>query len=232
MIINKGNGYSKRVKKIISKYKDTDNPINATYNFLKEVLNPNPERYDMIYRFDHSLRVAYRGKQIAEGEDWDIEPLVIACLLHDVGYPECKTLEELSNHPKISAEIARDFLKTIHYDEKLIEEMCYAILIHDMFFDIPENATPFALSVRDADDLDRFDIIRGILTANNAIGENNADDISVNCDKQLERIKSLYERKSGTDTAYKLWIENLKKREYLYSALKEQVNNTFNISIE
>lgn len=77
-----------------------------------------------------------------------------------------------------------------------------------------------------------LNIIRGILTANNAIGENNADDISVNCDKQLERIKSLYERKSGTDTAYKLWIENLKKREYLYSALKEQVNNTFNISIE
>lgn len=232
MKTNKDIDYSKRVKKIIQKYKGADNPINATYNFVKEVLNPNPERYDMIYRFDHSLRVAYRGKQIAEGEHWDTEPLVIACLLHDVGYPECKTMEELSNHPKISAKIAYDFLKTIHYDEKLIEEMCYAICIHDMFFDIPENATPFALSVRDADDLDRFDIIRGILTANNAIGENNADDISVNCDKQLERIKSLYDRKSGTDTAYRLWVENLKKREYLYGALKEQVNNTFNISIE
>ncbi len=224
--------YSKRVEKIIKKYKFNDNPIQTTYTFVKEVLNPNPERYDMVYRFDHSLRVAYRGRQIAEGENWNPEPLVIACILHDVGYPECKTLEELGNHPKISAEIAFDFLQQIGYNDTLTKQIAYAISIHDMFMDIPENATPFDLSVRDADDLDRFDIIRGILTANNMIGENSAIDILNRCDHELKRIESLYARKSGTKTAENLWIENLKKREYLYTQLRNQVNNTYNINIE
>ena len=64
----------------------------ATYAFVKEVLNPNPDRYYMTYRYEHTLRVAYWETKIAEGEGWNSEPLLIACLLHDVGYPFCKDM--------------------------------------------------------------------------------------------------------------------------------------------
>jgi putative nucleotidyltransferase with HDIG domain len=101
-----------------------DNPLQATKNFVKEYLNPQPDRYDMTYRFEHSLRVARWGKKIAEGEGWNPEPLVMACLLHDVGYPLCKDFADLKNHPRYSVEIAEKFLKQIGYDETLSKSMC------------------------------------------------------------------------------------------------------------
>ena len=48
------------------------------------------------------------------------------------------------------------FLVKIGYYEELTENICQAIRIHDKWNDVPEDATPFELSVRDADDLDRF----------------------------------------------------------------------------
>ena len=106
-------------------------PIETTKNFVKDFLGPKPERYDMIYRYEHTLRVAQWGKKIAEGEGWNPEPLVMACLLHDVGYPLCKDFADLKNHPKYSAEIAGKFLKEIGFDEALSESICKAIEIHD-----------------------------------------------------------------------------------------------------
>ena len=75
----------------------------------------------MTYRYEHTLRVAWWGKKIAESEGWNPEPLIIACLLHDVGYPLCKDFADLKNHPKYSAEIAEKFLKQIGYDEAITD---------------------------------------------------------------------------------------------------------------
>lgn len=51
-------------------------PIDTTKNFVKDYLGPKPDRYDMTYRYEHSLRVAQWGKKIAEAEGWSPEPLV------------------------------------------------------------------------------------------------------------------------------------------------------------
>ena len=97
----------------LERYFIGDKPIETTKAFIKEYLNPTPDRYDMTYRYEHTLRVAQWGKKIAEGEGWNPEPLIIACLLHDVGYPLCKDFADLKNHPRFSAEIAEKFLKQI-----------------------------------------------------------------------------------------------------------------------
>ena len=47
-----------------------------------------PDRGDMLYRCEHCIRVAENGKMLAKAEGLPEEPLVIACLLHDVGYRE------------------------------------------------------------------------------------------------------------------------------------------------
>ena len=204
-----------------------DNFIRATKDFVKEYLNPQPDRYDMTYRYEHSLRVARWGKKIAEGEGWNPEPLVMACLLHDVGYPLCKDFADIKNHPGYSAEIAEKFLNQIGYDEKISASICTAIRIHDMWNDFPADATAFELSVRDADDLDRFDVMRVCVLGHSDIGERSASELIEICDNRLKQIEDSYNRKCGTKTAQNFWEEELVKRKKFYEELKLQMEETF-----
>ena len=61
---------------------------------------------------------------VARSEGLSEEALVMACLLHDVGYPECRNFEELGKHPAYGAEIARRFLEKIGYDRAVSESIC------------------------------------------------------------------------------------------------------------
>lgn len=212
---------------IVDKYGPTDCPMKTTQEFVKEILNPQPDRYDMTYRYEHTLRVAQWGKKIAEGEGWNPEPLVMACLLHDVGYPLCKDISDIKNHPKYSAEIAGKFLKQIGYDEAMSVSICKAIEIHDKWNDVPADATAFELSVRDADDLERFDVMRICMIGRSDIGERSASELIEICDKRLAEIEGSYNRKCGTDTAKKYWEEELVNRKRFYEELKRQMEGTW-----
>ena len=203
------------------------NHLTATKSFVKEYLNPQPDRYDMTYRYEHSLRVAQWGKKIAEGEGWNPEPLIMACLLHDVGYPLCKDFSDLKNHPKYSAEIAEKFLKQIGYEEALSKSMCKAIEIHDKWNDVPVDANAFELSVRDADDLERFDVMRICMLGRSDIGERSASELIEICNNRLIEIEGSYNRKCGTKTAQKFWEAELEKRKEFYEALIKQMESTF-----
>lgn len=209
----------------MKKHKGGADPLVQTHAFVKAVLDPKPERYDMTYRYEHTLRVAFKGKQIAEGEGWDGEPLMIACLLHDVGYPECTDFQDLKRHPAISAAIAERFLELLSYDRKLSESICLAVAIHDKWNDLPEGVTPFELSVRDADDLDRFDLMRICVLGNSDIGERNAEELLAVCEKRLTSIEDSHSRICGTQTARKLWEEELEMRRRFYERLKNQTEN-------
>ena len=203
------------------------NHLTATKSFVKEYLNPQPDRYDMTYRYEHSLRVAQWGKKIAEGEGWNPEPLIMACLLHDVGYPLCKDFADIKNHPGYSAEIAEKFLKQIGYDETISASICKAIRIHDMWNDFPSDSTAFELSVRDADDLDRFDVMRICVLGHSDIGERSASELIEICNNRLIEIEGSYNRKCGTKTAQKFWEAELEKRKEFYEALIKQMESTF-----
>lgn len=212
---------------IIERYEAGNNPVETTHCFVKEFLNPQPDRYDMTYRYEHTLRVAQWGKKIAEGEGWNPEPLVMACLLHDVGYPLCKDFADLINHPTYSAEIAEKFLKQIGYDEKISANICKAIEIHDKWNDVPSDATAFELSVRDADDLERFDLMRICMLGRSDIGERSASELIEVCDNRLTEIEASYGRKCGTETAKRFWEEELVRRRQFYEELKRQMQGTF-----
>lgn len=204
-------------------------PIEAIQFYVKEFLNPTPDRYDMTYRYEHTLRVAQWGKKIAEGEGWNPEPLVIACLLHDVGYPLCKDMTDLKNHPKYSAELAAKFLKRLSYDGGMSKSICRAIEIHDKWNDVPTDANAFELSVRDADDLERFDVMRICMLGRSDIGERSAGELIEICDTRLAEINASYDRKCGTETAKKLWEEELVRRKQFYEELKRQMQGTYSV---
>lgn len=228
---------SERVMTIIDKYENASNAVKEAFSLLKKILEPYNDNHDMTYRYEHTLRVAMRGQQIADGEGWNREPLIIACLLHDIGYPECKTPDDFNHHQDISAEVAGVFLKNIHYDAKAAQSICRAIAFHARTSKVPDDATAFELSVRDADDLDGYDILRTYikgckvigLNGNWICGEHGASQIIKGCTDQLKQIEDSQNRVCGTNTAQRLWREQLLLRKAYYEALLQQMQTTENM---
>ncbi len=228
---------SQRVMCIIEEHKTEGDFVSQTLRFVRAVLGPESvgekklkekeiKRYDMQYRYDHTLRVAAIGREIARAEGILEEALVMACLLHDVGYPECKSFEELGKHPAFGAEIAARFLGKIGYDAEISKSICKAIRIHDRFPCEGEDATVLEKSVRDADDIDRADAMRICIRAYHDIGERAAWEIREICEKRLKESESLKNRICGTETAKRLWMENICLQEEFYRKLLVQMEQT------
>lgn len=203
------------------------NIIERTMQFVKDTLGPCPERYDMTYRYEHTLRVATIGCQIAQKEQLNTEALVIACLLHDIGYAKCKTFEEMRNHAEFGEIMAREFLKELTYPQEQIEEICNAILIHDGDCEILDH-TPnaFELSVRDADDIDRWDAMRLGIIANSIIGEKPSQEVIEGCEKKLQKLQWDLKRGCGTKTAESLWKERVSYQIEYFTRLIRQMQQT------
>lgn len=221
---------SERIMHIIEQQRQNSKKdiLKQTLEFIRQILELD-SGYDMLYRYEHSLRVAAIGRQIARKEALPEVPLIIACLLHDAGYPECTGMEDLNRHPAISAEIAKLYLEKINYEKEMTGTICRAIQIHDVVEDIPTDATPFELSVRDADDIDRADTMRMCIWGYHDIGENSAEDVINICHKRLELIEGSKNRICGTLTAKKIWLNKLEQHNNFYRSLLEQMQHTNDI---
>lgn len=218
---------SERVKEIMEQQQPGGDVLAKTLELVRRILGPHEEgRYDMLYRYEHSLRVAAIGRRIAQEEALPEIPLVMACLLHDVGYPECKTLEELKCHAQVSAHIARQYLDRISFEEPMATSICKAVLIHDKVEDLPPEATAFELSVRDADDIDRHDVMRMCIWGYHEIGERSAAEVMEICEKRLKLAESSRSRTCGTETARKMWLEELEMHRNFYERLYGQLRLT------
>ena len=79
------------------------NCVKLAKEFLKRKFDESEyfadKKPEKDYRFEHSVRVANIGKEIAEKEGMDSNAMVVACLLHDISYiNEFKTREDSRNH--------------------------------------------------------------------------------------------------------------------------------------
>ena len=210
-----------------------ENCVQLAMDFLKKRFDESEyfadKKSEKDYRFEHSVRVANIGKIIAEKEGMDSDAMVIACLLHDISYiNEFKTREDSRNHGRYSAKIARPFLEEIGIEPEVIEDICYGIAIHvDDEADFPGERTAFALSVGDADNIDRFDAYR--------IFENlkwvKYDEMSLpekneHVNKIIERLESYKNLDFATETGKKMWIEKLDYQIGFYKKLLAQIKNS------
>lgn len=228
---------SERVLRIVEEHPAGGDFVAQTLSFVRRVLAPESvgdkhvqgkalARYDMQYRYDHTLRVADIGREIAGAEGLPAEALVMGCLLHDVGYPECSSFEELGKHSAFGAKIARMFLEKIGYDREMSKSICKAVLIHDQNPYEGEDATVLEKSVRDADDIDRADAMRICIRAYHDIGECPAWETYEVCKKRLDETRREKERLCATETAKRLWHKNIGLREEFYERLLEQMGRT------
>ncbi len=187
-----------------------------TEAFLKQqfdtalFLNAHPEA--KAYRIEHTYRVANIGREIARREGFDETEMVIACLLHDVSYcEEFAGKDGWKEHGRRAAAIARPFLKELALPEDRINDICYGIAIHvDDRADFDGERTPFALSVGDADNIDRFDAYRihEVLCWDKFL-EKSFYEKTEYAEKRLAKLRELRDMELGTRTAEAVWRERL-----------------------
>lgn len=189
--------------------------VMKTEDFLKQkfenavFLNEHPDA--KTYRIEHTYRVANIGREIAAKEGFDETEIVIACLLHDVAYCEEFGEDGWKEHGRRSAQIARPFLNGLGLPEDRINDICYGIAVHvDEKADFPGENTPFALSVGDADNIDRFDAYRiheGL--SRDSFLQMSYEEKNEYLEKRLSRLRELREMPFGTKTADELWKSRL-----------------------
>lgn len=207
--------------------------IGLAEEFLKKKFDESEyfadKKSERDYRFEHSVRVANIGKIIAEKEGMDSDAMVIACLLHDISYiNEFTGREEARNHGRYSAKIARPFLEEIGMEPEIIEDICYGIAIHvDDEADFPGKRTAFALTVGDADNIDRFDAYRIFENLKWAkYDEMSLEEKKAHVEKVLERLESYKSLDFATETSKAMWLEKLDYQIGFYKKLESQIKNS------
>lgn len=204
--------------------------IRKTAAFIKDKLlaENNDDRFDWPYRYEHSLRVAGIGQKIAREEGLDEEALVIACLLHDIGYIACHCKEDHDVHGRFSALIAKKFLTSIGLEPERIETICYGIKIHtEPEENYERTPTPFEVSIGDADDIDRFDAYRlySYLHHSCKMHDMTAMQILETAEQRLVRCEEYMKRECGTKAATLLWRERIGFQLEYFKRLRTQMGN-------
>jgi len=187
---------------------------------------------DGEYRLQHSYRVANIGKEIAEKEGFDVTETVIACLLHDISYcMEFQGEEDWLNHGRNAAKIARPFLQELGLKEECINDICYGIAIHvDDKADFDGVRTPFAETIGDADNIDRFDAYRIYETLQkNQFSELSYEEKKEKVTSTLEKLHKYFDMKLGTQTAQEIWKQRLEYYISFYEKLQNQLKKSTEI---
>ena len=187
--------------------------VKKTEEFLKQKFDDATdfEKDDLPYRIEHTYRVANIGREIAVREDFDETEMVIACLLHDISYYEAsgenRFWPEWKEHGRRSAQISRPFLEELGLPQERINDICYGIAIHvDEEADFEGEKTPFALSIGDADNIDRFDAYRlHEMLSRFAFLEKTYEEQLEYVEKRISRLHELREMPTATKTADEMW---------------------------
>lgn len=205
-----GTVLSERALKILRHHEHDDKSIACVRSFLYDMLEPASDRRDMIYRYEHSVRVAEHAAVVAEAEGLPKDDLIIACLLHDVGYRECR--DDFMRHPFYSADISKHYLENIGYQPDSLQEMVKGIALHNLTDKLPEDMTVFQMSVRDCDDIDRFDMIRTSMLLGNCVNGKTNEEIRASCEQAVDVANRIMSLQRGTRTAQRMINENCQKR--------------------
>jgi uncharacterized protein len=129
------------------------------WDVLQKEIEPMYERADPAHDFSHITRVYKNAQRIGRSESADMQVLLLAALLHDLGSE--------SKLPKSSADLnvtlarsklAEDFLKIKGFPEDVRIKVLYAIETHRF----SKGIVPKTLEAKILQDADRLDAIGAI----------------------------------------------------------------------
>jgi uncharacterized protein len=184
--------------------------IKQSYDFMKShISDAKAAEAEKNYRVEHSLRVANIGKYLAEKEEGNIKIVVISCLLHDVGKFDT---EDNTEHGRVSAAVAREFLTGTTLSQTEIDDICYAIAVHvDGKCGYEYEETLESKIVSDADNIDRFGALRVYQTM-----AWSGKSIEGTIEERIKEVQSIIQRRMKlrdeydleTKTADEIWKDN------------------------
>lgn len=213
--------------------------INKTIEFLKEQYEKSEyyksNKIDKDYRLEHTLRVTNIGIEIAKKENLDVEALALGCILHDVSYMnDFNSEEDWLDHGRSSAQIARPYLESLGLTQGKIDEICYGIAIHvDDKADFEGERTPLAISVGDADNIDRFDPYRIYETLQHVkFNEKELHEKIEYVERNLEKLNKYMNMELGTGTAKIMWKDKIGFQILFFRRLEKQLKNGNHVSME
>jgi len=120
--------------------------IDETYNFVEKLLTEELPSNFLYHNLTHTKRVFKSTKEIIANNsisEEDVKILLLATLLHDVGY-----VKGCDKHEEKGVEIGAEFLRSQHVDETTIEKVSQCIMA--TVFD-SEPTTQLERIIRDAD---------------------------------------------------------------------------------
>ena len=124
--------------------------------FLEEAKNQLKEapKVSPVHKIDHILRVWKKSKILCERLSGDMEVMVAAVMLHDLGRHH-----GLEIHGKKSKELAKPILEKHGFPKEKIPKVLEAIAQHDYSFPSGKRKLLEAKILYDADKMDAFGII-------------------------------------------------------------------------
>ena len=127
----------------------------------------------------------------------------------------------------MSAQIVKAYLEAIDYDPQYRDEIFLGVKRHDLTDTLPEDMTVFQISVRDCDDIDRFDMIRTAMALGNCTNEKTNSEIIESCVKEIDWAMWRISLKRGTKTADEIFVAQLEKRIALLQEVIAQAKKGF-----
>ena len=208
--------------------------IRKALDFVKAGYDSSPwfERNpgDGLYRWEHSMRVAHIGAEIARRECLDEEALTIACILHDIAYSNEIPEGGWNEHGRVGARMARPFLESLELSPETVNEILYGIAIHvDDKADFEGRRCPFTETVGDADNIDRFDTYRIYETVRYQL-QPEEHTLSEKLDwlrQRLDRLDQLGKMNFGTPTATALWQDKVEYQKTFFGRLLKQMEASY-----
>ncbi|WP_182354502.1 HD domain-containing protein [Flaviflexus huanghaiensis] len=191
------------------------------------------DQAELLYRYEHSLRVAHIGRRVAEAEGLDADRLELACLLHDIGKFDATVAVD---HGRVGAGLAQPILEGLGLDEDAVREICQGIAMHvdgtwnfdphspdhpghDLFTDEP---SVLSRSVGDCDNVDRYSLLRIHGTMSWARFSDKPAHAAITwIDDYLELLDNERRYHCATTTAQQLWTEALDRHEWYFRELAE-----------
>ncbi|MDP9800864.1 uncharacterized protein J2S49_000940 [Arcanobacterium wilhelmae] len=210
--------------------------------FVREHLaGAKASEYGRRYRYEHCLRVARIGREIAIAEDMDPDLLELGCLLHDVGKYDA---EVPVDHGRAGGLVALEFLLAEGLPAVQAEELAQGIAMHTdglwnarsddegsprdargrEYLSFDREPSLLARSIGDCDNVDRFSLYRVADTLRYVrFMEKSTHEQRVWIAGNLEYLDSQYSYQCSTAAAQARWERALARQIEFYQGLATEI---------
>ena len=146
---------------------------------------------DSAHDSAHIYRVLNHALILAENYEVNMDILVAACLLHDIGRP-AQFADPSKCHAKIGSQMAYQFLKGLGWSEENCRKVEHCVLTHRF----RKSALPETIEAKILFDADKLDVIGALGIARTLLyeGKTNAalNDFFAECNRKLTKLYDVF----------------------------------------